>query len=69
MAKQIASIDDVLRALDREIDRVGGVRALARIVGTSPQYISRVRGQIAPPSDRLLDVLGYEDAGRWYRRK
>ena len=69
MAKKLIPLSDVLRALDREIDRAGGVRAFARLVGLSPQYISRVRGQISPPSDKLLDAIGYRDAGRWYERK
>jgi hypothetical protein len=58
MAKTEMTIEQVLALLDRRIEQAGGVRSFARLVGVSPQYISSIRGQITPPSDRVLSALG-----------
>ena len=58
MAKVEMSIDDVLRLLDQRIEEAGGVRAFAREIDVSPQYLSAIRGRNTPPSDRVLDAIG-----------
>ena len=57
MAKIELSLDDVLALLDRAIDEAGGVRAMARRIGVSPQYLSAIRMRDAPPSDRVLAAI------------
>jgi hypothetical protein len=58
MAKREMPIEDVLTRLDEHIARAGGVRAFARQIGVSPQYLSAIRGRNTPPSDRVLDAIG-----------
>ena len=58
MAKREMTIEEVLARLDLQIERAGGVRAFARQVGVSPQFVSAVRGRNTPPSDRLLAAIG-----------
>lgn len=58
MAKREMTLDDVLDRLDVHVARAGGVRAFARKIGVSPQFLSAVRVRSTPPSDRLLRAIG-----------
>lgn len=49
----------LIDAVNALVEKHGGVRAAARVIGTDPSYLSRIRtGKKWMPSDGLLRKLG-----------
>ncbi len=68
MTKRLMTVDDVIALLSREVEKAGSQRALARRMGVSVQYISKVINKRAPPSSAVLDLLGVREDGMRYVR-
>lgn len=69
MAKRTMTVADVMKLLSKEADKAGSQRALARRMGISVQFISRVLAGEVPPGRRVLDWLGLEEDGMRYVRR
>jgi len=60
--------NEVVKALSKDIARVGGLRRWARANQVSAPYVSRVVRAEMPPTDAILSPLGFERV-IVYRRK
>lgn len=69
MTKRLMTVEDVKKLLSKEVEKAGSQRALARQMGISVQFISRVLAGEVPPGKRVLDWLNLEEAGMRYTRR
>lgn len=69
MAKRLMTIEGVKKLLSKEVEKAGSQRALARHMGISVQFISRVLAGDVPPGKRVLDWLDLEEDGMRYARR
>lgn len=69
MAPRLLTDDDVRALLRRACDEAGGMSAVAREIGCTPQFVSSVLKGERGPSGPILERLGLADAGRRYVRK
>lgn len=69
MSKQVYTIDDVLKDLEAQIKEAGNQRHWAFENDFSPAFVSYVMTRKRPPSERMLEYLGYERATEFYYKK
>ena len=64
MAKNNAAQKKQQSALDRAIEKAGGIADLAKLLGTSRQLVSYWQAKARVPAERVLDIERLTGIGR-----